>query len=261
VDQNWRDALDWLKANSDQNTLVTTWWDPGHIIAGYSGLKVMADGAHCGDACYPYNHNIRIQDMGRVFSISNETDAVSILQKYMGLSPQQCQELKQRYGDLVAPDACTNVTKMYVIASNDLIGKYYWLSYFGTGTGRNFAQLPFSGRDSSDNPVYGGVLTIALKNEQLVPIINVPSQGITNAIVKNIIFFQNGQMQGFTYSNVTNVIDGMVWIDPSGQVALFMDSSVRDSLFTRMFFFDGQGLTHFTQVFENSELKIYQVNF
>jgi dolichyl-diphosphooligosaccharide--protein glycosyltransferase len=261
VSQNWRDALNWLKANSDENTLITTWWDPGHIITGYTGLKVMADGAHCGDACYPYNHNIRIQDMGRVFSISNETEAISILQKYIGLTPQQCQELKQKFGDAVPANACNKISKMYVIASSDLIGKYYWLSYFGTGTGRNFVQLPLSGRDASGNLVYGNILTLAIKENQLVPIINIPQQGIINAVVKEIIFYQNGQERRFAYTNVTNAIDGLVWVDPSFQIVIFMDSQIRDSIFTKMFFFDGKDLTHFTKVFENPEVKIYKVIF
>jgi dolichyl-diphosphooligosaccharide--protein glycosyltransferase len=261
VDQNWRDALNWLKANSDKDTLITTWWDPGHIIAGYSGLKVMADGAHCGDSCFPYNHNIRIQDMGRVFSISNETEAIGILQKYMGLAPQQCQELKQKFDDAVPEEACSKVSQMYIIASSDLIGKYYWLSYFGTGTGRNFIQLPLSGRDASGNLIYGNMLTIAMKDNQLVPIMNIPQRNIINAVVKEIIFYQNGKERRFTYANITNAIDGLVWVDPSFQMVIFMDAQIRDSIFTRMFFFDGLNLTYFTKVFENSEVKIYKVNF
>lgn len=261
VSQNWRDALDWLKTNSDKDTLITTWWDPGHIIAGYAGLKVMADGAHCADPCFPYNHDIRIQDMGRVFSINNETEAINILKKYMGLTTQQCQELKQKFGDIVPNEACDKVSQMYIIASSDLIGKYYWLSYFGTGTGRNFIQLSISGRDASGNLVYGNILTLAIKDNQLVPIINLPQQGIVNAIIKDVIFYQNGQERRFSYTNATNVIDGLVWVDPSFQIVIFMDAPIRDSIFTKMFFFDGQGLTHFTKVFENQEVKIYKVNF
>ena len=54
VDDNWLNGLDWLKQNADEDALVTTWWDPGHIIAGYTGLKVHADGAHCAPGeCIP----------------------------------------------------------------------------------------------------------------------------------------------------------------------------------------------------------------
>jgi len=61
VGTNWENMLNWLKSNADKNAIVSTWWDPGHIIAGYTGLRVHADGAHCGPGeCVPFNHNIRI---------------------------------------------------------------------------------------------------------------------------------------------------------------------------------------------------------
>jgi dolichyl-diphosphooligosaccharide--protein glycosyltransferase len=279
VSQNWRDALDWLKTNSDENTLITTWWDPGHIIAGYAGLKVMADGAHCDDACYPYNHNIRIQDMGRVFSIGNETEAVNILQKYTGLTQQQCQELKQKFGDAVPSEACNKVSQMYVIASYDLIGKYYWLSYFGTGTGRNYLTYGFKNYDQTQGIVTYCIVTdqlrcdistisLAQKNNKTVAIINIPQQGVTNAIARDITLFNQGSAVNQRL-NETNAIDGLVWINPDFSYLYFMDSSIRNSVFTNMFFFDGEGigefginkLTSFTKVFENSEVKIFKVNF
>lgn len=291
VGQNWRSALDWLKANSDKNTLITTWWDPGHIIAGYAGLQVMADGAHCPSAdCVPYDHNVRIQDMGYAFSTSNETESLAVLQKYMGLTSQQCQEVKQKYGNAVPDEACSKVSQMYVIASADLIGKYYWLSYFGNCLGkngakagqscyylsedqfksladqnkqyiRNFLPMQYSGKDSDGNLVYGGILTLAEKNNQLVPIINVPQQGIINAVVKQIVFYQNGQEVRFDYSNTSKPIDGLVWVDPSGQTAIFMDASIRDSVFYKLFFGGGEGLAHFEPVYTPSVSQCTDVGF
>ena len=57
ISGNWLNGLEWLKQNADKDALITTWWDPGHIIAGYTGLKVHADGAHCAPGeCIPYFH-------------------------------------------------------------------------------------------------------------------------------------------------------------------------------------------------------------
>ncbi len=135
VGSNWEAMLNWLKQNADKKAIVATWWDPGHIIAGYTGLRVHADGAHCGVAeCVPYNHNIRIQDMGRVFSTSNETEAVNILKKYMQLTPEQCIQAKEYYkkqGINIPEEACERASEMYFISSADLIGKFTWLNYFG----------------------------------------------------------------------------------------------------------------------------------
>jgi dolichyl-diphosphooligosaccharide--protein glycosyltransferase len=262
VDQNWKDALNWLKANANKKAIVSTWWDPGHIITGYTGLRVHADGAHCGSSCIPYNHDTRIQDMGKTFSTSDENEAANIMKKYMQLTPEQCQKVKQTYGDILPKDACDPIPEMYFIASSDLIGKYYWLSYFGTGQGRNFVQLKISSQDVNGNLIYGdGIITLAIKNNQLVPILNVPQQGIANVVVKNIIYYQNGIEQKFEYTNITNTIDGLVWVDPSFQVVIFMDAQIKDSVFTKLFFFDGKGLTHFEKVFGNSEVKIFKIKF
>jgi len=132
VDDNWIGMLNWLKDNADKNAIVSTWWDPGHIITGYTNLRVHADGAHCpANNCVPYNHNIRIQNMGRIMSTDDEKEAVDILKKYIGLTPEQCREVKQKFGDIVPKEACDPASEMYLISSNDLIGKFTWMDYFG----------------------------------------------------------------------------------------------------------------------------------
>jgi asparagine N-glycosylation enzyme membrane subunit Stt3 len=267
ISENWRSALDWLKQHGNTTTLVATWWDPGHIIAGYTGLKVHADGAHCGPGvCIPYDHNIRIQDMGRIFSTSDEEEAYSILKKYTYLTKEQCDEVKKKYGNMIydnilKEDPCNvNITKIYFIASNDLIGKYYWLTYFGTGTGRQYVVLPLTGRDNQGNLVYGnGILTLAFKDDKIIPILNIPSQGIFNMIVRRMIFIYQGNQYSFDYSNATNKIDGLVFSD--GNAAIYMDPQTANSMFTKLYFFNGEGLKYFKLVYSNPEVKIFEVNF
>lgn len=275
VSGNWIDALNWLKTNADKDALITTWWDPGHIIAGSTGLKVHADGAHCPPGeCIPYNHNIRIQDMGRVFSIKDENEAVKILKKYMALTPEQCAEVRKQYGDKMPPDACKPVSEMYIIASDDLIGKYYWLSFFGTGTGRNYVQCQLS-QDLSQQqgaPSFscatGFTMTISIlqKDNQVFAVINIPTLGVRNAISKDVIVSQNGK-QFVVKANATNTIDSLVLLQ--GSNALFLEQPVRDSIFTNMFLFSGNGipdlgipkLQKFNLVYSNSQIKIFRVDF
>jgi len=35
---------------------------------------------------------------------------------------------------------------------------------------------------------------------------------------------------------------------------------IKDSVFVRTFFYDGEGLEHFEQVFTNPEIRLYRVN-
>jgi dolichyl-phosphooligosaccharide-protein glycotransferase len=267
---NWYDALDWLKANGDKDTLVATWWDPGHIIAGYSGLKVHADGAHCdANDCIPYNHNIRISDMGKILSTTNETESIKTLEKYVQLTPEQCQAARDKWGTIMPEDACNPIKTVYVIASSDLIQKYYWLAYFGSydnitksGEGKSFAQLEYTGMDRSGSPVYGNIITLLEENGTVFSVLNYPQQGIRNAIIKDIVYYSNGQQIRSSYNAANStaaIYDGLLWVDPSFRVVLFMESSVRDSIFTKMFFWGGEGLEHYKLVYSNSEVKIFKV--
>lgn len=279
ISQNWYNALDWLKENADKDSLVSTWWDPGHIIAGYTGLKVHADGAHCNPAsCIPYNHNFRIRDMGRIFSTTNESESIDIINKYVHLTDEQCSEAKQRLGSIVPEDACKDVTEVYVLATNDLIGKYFWMSCFGhfdmdkwekgarnpsevCPTVQTFITLGIDREQAARGTlVYldgERSITLIQNNTELVPVLTWPRFRIRNAIVSDIVFFQNGVQNRF-HINGTNVVDGMVWIDPSFALAIFMSPEVRDSVFTNMFFFNGQGLENFEMVYQNPEVKIFK---
>jgi dolichyl-diphosphooligosaccharide--protein glycosyltransferase len=258
ISKNWYDMLDWLKANAGNESLIVTWWDPGHIITGYTGLKVMADGAHCGiGICIPYNHNIRIQDMGRAFSVSDENESIKILGKYRGLTTQQCQDVKKAFGDIVPEEACKQISDMYVIASSDLIQKYYWLSYFGTGTGKSFFQLPFTGYDQTQGVInyQNGLVSLVRKDDQWLPVYQ------NRYVIRDLVYFENGQMKQLTFPNATNLVDGMLWVDPGYGISIFMEPAIRDSIFTRMFFWNGQGLQHFSLVYINPEIRVFKVTF
>ncbi|MEM5879095.1 MAG: STT3 domain-containing protein [Candidatus Aenigmatarchaeota archaeon] len=286
ISNNWYEALDWLVANSDKDTIVATWWDPGHILAGYSyykgnPFKVMADGAHCAEDCVIYNHDIRISDMGRAFSTNNETEAVEILKKYTFLSPDQCKKVKEAFGDIIydnifKEDPCKPASKMYVIASSDLIGKYYWLSFFGSydaktgkGEGRNFIQLELTNYNQQKGILeYGnGIISITQKDNRLVAILNFPIQGIRNAIIKDMIYSRQGQQINQRIENAT--MNGLLFVDPSFRVVIFMDENIEKSIFTNMFFFNGEGLKefniskleHFELKYSNPEVKIFEIKF
>lgn len=294
LSQNWYDALDWLsnRTNVDKRSLVATWWDPGHILAGYTGLRVMADGAHCSPQdCIPYDHNIRIQNMGRIFSLSNEDDALSLLKNYKSLSPQDCQKVRDTFGSIVPNNSCDPVSDIYVIASSDLIGKYVWMNYFGMPDYRAkstdpgaceapntntyvwcFWQLGYPTLDqSSGNPTWadGAITLLPPEGTTFMQCIQTsnctlyPIWGSKYVVTDFVYFDYFGNQRYANFVNQTNIptLDGMLWIDPGFGMAIYMPPSVRDSIFTRMFFFSGQGLDHFKLVYSNPELRIFKVVF
>ncbi len=279
IDQNFRDGFNWLKENADKDSLITTWWDPGHIIAGSTGLKVMADGAHCPPtSCVFLDHNSRIQDMGRAFSVPSEDESVKILSKYRSITPEQCDELRERFGDRFDPNSCNPISDMYVLATSDLIGKYYWLSFFGTGQGTVFLTCDANDQESQrlGAPTYvcrsGAPTEISLvqQNNTVFAVMNSPQQGVRNSPIRDLVLTQQGQPLVINSGrNLVSAVDGLVWVDPSFSVLIFMYPNVRDSVFTNMFFFDGKGesslgikpLEKYELVYNNPEVKIYKVDF
>jgi len=266
ISGNWYDMLDWLKENAADDSLIVTWWDPGHIIAGYTGLAVHADGAHCGpgeNGCIIYSHNDRIQDMGRIFSISDEREAIDILEKYKEITDVDCQRLIDEYGDDFPTENCDEISEMYVLASSDLIQKSYWLNYFGTGEGRNFMQFQLSNYDQSQGVLtYGnGELSVAYRDNNFVPILNFPNQGIRNVVVRDVVYFDDTGREIHGTVNDTQTIEGTVWVAPGYNTAIFMDEVMEDSIFTKMFFYNGRDLARFRLVYGNPEIKVFKVLF
>jgi len=307
VSSNWLDMMDWLKDNADSNAIVSTWWDPGHILAGYTGLHVHADGAHCGPVeCIPYNHDVRIQDMGRTMSTSNEDEAINLLEKYIELSEEDCQKVKEKYGDRVPDEACGPASEMYFIVSNDLIGKFTWMNYFGgykapIASNYDFARNPgvccastpkteegqiscgefanqgrgvwvwcpwiFSFKeatqDNEGNPVYiydysGIQMTLVQRDNGLIPLYN------NQFIINHMTFYYQGEEQQQDLSNLNTTlekIDGLIWLSPDFRTLLYFAPDIKDSMFTRLYFYNGDGLKHFEQVYVNPEIKLYKVEF
>ncbi|MFQ5941721.1 MAG: STT3 domain-containing protein [Nitrososphaerales archaeon] len=272
ISTNVLNALTWLKENSEKDALIVASWDSGHLIAGYTGLRVHSDGAFCNTdkGCIHYNANVRVVDMGRIFSTDDESEAVTLLTKYISLSPDQCQELINRFGSRVPIDACGEASEIYVIASRDLLPKYYWISYFGsydfeagTGEGQEYLVLQRSGSDSKGNVVYGhGEVTIKKEDERSTPIIDLPHKGIKNRIISEMVSYdeQGNEIWEVFAAPGENIVDDLLWVSPGEGEVVYMSPQVKSNILTKLFFFDGKGLQQFELVFENPDIKIYKVN-
>jgi hypothetical protein len=67
------------------------------------------------------------------------------------------------------------------------------------------------------------------------------------------------QQLGYRMSNQTVPIT--TWIAKDSRMIVVIPPNLRNTVFTRMFFLEGQGLEHFKQVFRNEQVKIYEVEF
>ncbi|MEM2974219.1 MAG: hypothetical protein QW112_01150, partial [Candidatus Micrarchaeia archaeon] len=263
IEPNWDTAWLFLKTSTPELSIVGTWWDPGHMIAGIAERRNMADGAHCGAPCL-LNINHRITDAGKIMTTTNETQSVEIFRKYVGNSP-----------------------KAYWIASSDLIGKFQWVQYFGTGCDARYeTRCPLYNivglnrvgyNENGEINAYYYQNIIVLSGSSPVPIY---TQNRNAALFNEIIFYKEGKptVVKFDDSNLATLLESLkplekqlnirfvnqtiqqtIWVSPTYNYIVIIPPNLRESMFTKMFMLEGQGLTHFNQVFRNEDVKIYEV--
>ena len=266
INQNWDNAWTFLKTQTPKDAIVGTWWDPGHMIAALAERRNFADGAHCDNSCL-YTINDRITDLGKIMATSSESESLKLMKKYKGTS-----------------------SVVYWIASDDLIAKYQWLQYFGTGcdykTNSKCELYQLSQRQQvlqndqgepivvvydslillpgspSEIPAYitpenqAFIMKNIIKYDTTGNIVkySIPDSEITN--IKNSLTEITDQV-GITISNET--IDLTIWLSRDYSYAVIIPKSLENTVFTKMFFLEGEGLENFTQVFRNEQVKIYEI--
>jgi len=284
LSDNWWVALNWIKNNTPECAVVATYWDPGHFITAIAKRPVVFDGASQ-NAVLIINkegnlsdeeikslaptgkytaekkvingtiHTIitraRIQDIGTTLFTDNETLAYEILKAYR---KPDCKE-------------------MYYLATSDLVGKAHWWTYFATwnpvdkGAPSNYLTLTLTQVRPAiqQNAI---AYTYALSQDQAFVIFDrngtlqpFLQQGNQFAEVQKIFYISKTGEPLFSINNDAQV-KGLLWLDASRQVVVFIPPELENSLFTRMFFFNGAGLEKFK--FVNSwggEVKLFKITF
>jgi len=273
---SWWTALNWIKNNTEECAVVATYWDPGHFITGIARRPVVYDGG-TQNALAQFNKSSvdlnskafqdptmftiegntvvrsRMKDMATTLFTDDEELAYDILKLYRG-----------------------NCSEMYYLASWDLIGKSQWWSYFSTwepnkATGNKYFYIPLQlsmkkeGEDGSTNYVFSlGQNQAIVINEKtaggqtiMTPVLK---QGPSFTKISKLFYFENGKAFMQQYQGAE--VEGMVWLDPSKQSLFFIPKELENSMFTRLFFFQGQGLKHFEFVNNwDGEVKLFKVKF
>jgi hypothetical protein len=239
------------------------------MISANAERRDFADGAHCGNTCF-YNINDRITDIGKIMATTDENESLSLINKYKGTSE-----------------------KAYWIASDDLIGKYQWLQYFGTGCdARTDSQCSIYmllsrtkvAYDQNGNPILvfadssGSINSIVLFGEIPLPLL---IQGRDAMLYRDMIYYNGNELKNYSFENLNEtkmaaLKEGLkqynlilsnqtvpltAWMPSNYGYMTLIPDRLKDTVFTKMFFLEGQGLEHFKQVFRNEQVKIYEVVF
>jgi len=290
LSDNWWNSLNWIKNNTAQCAVVATYWDPGHFITGIANRPVVFDGASqnalwnkTADAGISYEQmkdiagtekfrysNItadgqqktlietaRIQDIATTLATSNETQALKILEKYR---TPGCNE-------------------MYYLATADLIGKSFWWTYFSSwnpidkGCGMPMTQIGLKQAKPAINGgityTYEGGISLQCNNQIGAQVIISQQNDTMQAFVlrnnqleqvEQFIYFT--EQGGILRTQPNAPVKAMIFMDPSRQSVIFIPGEIKDSMFTKMFLFNGQGLKNFEFVDSwGGEVKLFRIRF
>ncbi len=281
LSDSWWQALNWIKNNTKECAVIATYWDPGHFITGIAERPVIFDGAtqsvtlmmNADDSGYKEGLTTENYDNGIVQTISVKDGklergrikdvGISLLTNNESLALKYLKDYKKRDCD-----------EMYYIASSDLIGKSVWWSYFATwdpvNKGKMYSYAILQLSQARPVPAQNAIVYLYPFGQQqsfvvyeynktiLKPYIQQGGKLLT--IEKIFSFTKEGYGYALTEPNAD--VKGTLWLTPDRQVMVYMPPELENSMFTKLFFFDGQGLEHF-QFINNwgGEVKLFKINF
>lgn len=90
-DEESRDVLDWIKANTSEDATFLNWWDYGHMIVGIAERETIVTGPSqetlymVADPDFQppeFSDHATLVDVANALSTSNATETVEIMEKY-----------------------------------------------------------------------------------------------------------------------------------------------------------------------------------
>ena len=229
--QNWGGAMDFLKGETPEGSIVLSWWDFGYWFQTAGERPTNLDG-------------------GNNIATRNRPTA----QFFTGMMNESQQRF---YLDKFNTD--------YILVDYSMIGKYAAMSKIANydGTVESYMGMPYKDRIEKGNvsiivysagqyslwlPVdpsgqLGGNIVLSMSNGQ-------------EAYVKSIC--GAGGLVPLNPPDDKPVIDSCVFITPN--LVYLATEDIGTSVFTKLYLMDGAGVPYVEKVFDNQEVKIFKVN-
>ena len=284
VDDPMYNSLTWIKYNTPQDTVITSWWDFGHLFTAVADRPVTFDGGSqntpraywVGKALLTNNENLSAGILRMLTSSGDQgyltlenythnTDkSVEILDKILPVDKQAAQTILTKDYNLT-PDQ-TKIVLQYthpskpvphVLLLNNmyLLSKSYWWSYFGSwnfqnNTGKGYS---YSAQQATSRQVNGTTL-ISAQN-------GIVAQVNGTKVDANFQYTQNNQIHVLEPHKLIMVQNNDVLInriisnsssfsiilvkENNSYLAVLMNKELEDSIFTRLYLTNGAGLSKF----------------
>lgn len=227
----WINFFDWMRAETPEDSIFASWWDPGHAIEAIGERPAVADGAQ---------NAYHVHDLALVFTSTNESEAVKILDEY-------------------------NVS--YFFTSSDLIGKYGAISFL-SGRWEGGDSYPVM-RLSETRQLQDGTLLIYNLGGGNSIMVNVEYEGVTATLrqgyqsqkIRRVFFYKDNTGMISTIGD-NNTLDAMLYISPDYTQAFYMPPRLENNMLTRLHLFNGAGLEHFELVKNfGDQIKVYKIKY
>lgn len=279
---------------------MTSWWDFGHLFAAKADRPVTFDGSTQNNgraywvakALYTDNENLSAgilrmlassgddgymtlenytHDTGKTVEIldkilpENKTSAQNILTTQYKLNDQQAQKVLQ----YTHPD---NINPDLLVTSLDMVSKAQWWSYF--------ADWNFTVQNSTHYAYSMGLANATSNNNSII------IQGANNVTVQingtnatgglqirknevtpphRLIIVNDGNKTFDQVVNNESTFSILVVKQDNNLITVAMNRQLEDSMFTRLFFMQGAGLTRFKLAHKEpaqgiSEVMVWNVN-
>lgn len=239
TDNSMVNSLNWIKSNTSNNTVITSWWDFGHLFAYEADRPVTFDGGTqnspraywVGEALLTNNESLSVGILTMLSSsgdlapetmdnyTKNTGKSVEILNNILGVDNTTAYNIMTTQYNLSPDQANTilqythpaNPTPFVLITSSDMIGKAYWWSYFGNWN--------FQTNNSTAYTYEAGQATIVPNNETglssnttvLISSDNaVVAQIVNNNVTAGLVNTNQLQNQNLSTSDLVNqLVNGL----------------------------------------------------
>jgi dolichyl-diphosphooligosaccharide--protein glycosyltransferase len=226
-------SLTWIKDNTPNNTVITSWWDFGYLFEYYGDRMTTWDGGNqntpraywVGEALYTDNESLSIgilsmlansgdlapqamdnytNNTGKSVTILNSilgvdnTTAYNIMTTQYNLSPTQAQTILN-YTHPVNP------APFVLITSSDMIDKAYWWSYFGNWNFQTNNSTGYNYEEGQASPVPSNETGLSSNTTLLVSNDNgVVAQIVNNNVTAGLINTEQLQNDNVSTSELTS---------------------------------------------------------